>query len=795
MFGLNKKFGVRGALVALLTLFVVGAFPATARVGYLIEEVDGTPAGFVYKLKVPNDSLTLSGSVGTLVVAGSGGDLLADGTVPLTANWDVGAYILTGLIFASDQATGTAPFTVASTTVVANLNVSFLEGEGASAFEDVDAAITKSDEAEVLSANWVNTANPWADNEVADNITLTNIAQVADISASASEINTPLDGASVALTEFRELEAIGATTISANQWALVGGLAETLTAAEVNILDGVTGVTAAELSYIGDVTGLIQAQINGLVSSAGDCASGACLDGTSDGGTYLRIHDGDSHYQEFNPGNLAANQTIDLTDFTGTGSWARAASPVFTTNITTPQITLTGSDASPDAAGEMRYDSTIAGMSGGGIRWFDDDSVRLLVDLEIDPSDDDFVVTYDADADGFYMKADADTGGNTDYENIGDPGANGSIDMTEFTGTYTSGTEAWGGMIIESTDADNAGDTTLLTLAHDDDFDTNSVFLHLINDADGGADDLLKVTGLGFYLGAASPTQSMTGDDMFISGFLEVDGPIYADGGLVAASADPKAILDDTGGADGFWAVQAADADDAVATFGVDDSGGDDQPYLEFDGVNERIETKENLFQEADGDFGDFDMTSVDRLEGFDAAIYLDMGADTKAILAADGTVEILVSDEDLTFADGGANQIDIGSNSGVDTIDFGAISLVTTGAISSGSLTPVTDSTADFAANFTGANLYGGTFIANADDGDLVLPSIAAGMNFCVIALGVIEIVAEVSDTDNFLADGVQLDNNDGLTSPGAAGDIACFQYYDADTWLATTNTWTDED
>ena len=36
----------------------------------------------------------------------------------------------------------------------------------------------------------------------------------------------------------------------------------TATAAELNILDGVTGVTAAELCYIGDVTGMIQAQLN-----------------------------------------------------------------------------------------------------------------------------------------------------------------------------------------------------------------------------------------------------------------------------------------------------------------------------------------------------------------------------------------------------------------------------------------------------------------------------------------------------------------------------------------------------
>lgn len=82
------------------------------------------------------------------------------------------------------------------------------------------------------------------------------------LTATAAEINAPLAGATTTLAEFQQLQTIGATTISANQWIALGSFAETLTGAEVNILDGVTGVTAAELSYIGDVTSLIQAQID-----------------------------------------------------------------------------------------------------------------------------------------------------------------------------------------------------------------------------------------------------------------------------------------------------------------------------------------------------------------------------------------------------------------------------------------------------------------------------------------------------------------------------------------------------
>ena len=49
------------------------------------------------------------------------GDLLADGTIPLTADWDAGSHKITAEQLESDIATGTAPLVVASTTEVANL--------------------------------------------------------------------------------------------------------------------------------------------------------------------------------------------------------------------------------------------------------------------------------------------------------------------------------------------------------------------------------------------------------------------------------------------------------------------------------------------------------------------------------------------------------------------------------------------------------------------------------------------------------------------------------------------------
>jgi hypothetical protein len=50
-------------------------------------------------------------------------------------------------------------------------------------------------------------------------------------------------------------------------------------------------------------------------------------------------------------------------------------------------------------------------LTGGALKYHNGTGVRTLVDLDAAPSTDDYVVSYDADADKFYMKADATGGG------------------------------------------------------------------------------------------------------------------------------------------------------------------------------------------------------------------------------------------------------------------------------------------------------------------------------------------------------------------------------------------------
>lgn len=71
-------------------------------------------------------------------------------------------------------------------------------------------------------------------------------SQISDLGSYIESVATAdISDVSVTQTEFAELETIGTTTISANQWALLGGLAETLTNTEVNLLDGITTLSGS----------------------------------------------------------------------------------------------------------------------------------------------------------------------------------------------------------------------------------------------------------------------------------------------------------------------------------------------------------------------------------------------------------------------------------------------------------------------------------------------------------------------------------------------------------------------
>jgi len=75
----------------------------------------------------------------------------ADGTIPLTANWDAGPWRITAETFTSDVAIGTAPFAVTSTTKVINLNADYLDNYNSSVASANSTVVVRDASAEIYS--------------------------------------------------------------------------------------------------------------------------------------------------------------------------------------------------------------------------------------------------------------------------------------------------------------------------------------------------------------------------------------------------------------------------------------------------------------------------------------------------------------------------------------------------------------------------------------------------------------------------------------------------------------------
>lgn len=104
--------------------------------------------------------------------------------------------------------------------------------------------------------------------------------------------------------------------------------------------------------------------------------------------------------------------------------------------------------------------------------------------------------------------------------------------------------------------------------------------------------------------------------------------------------------------------------------------------------------------------------------------------------------------------------------------------------------LTPVIDDPDNFAANFTGANLYGGTFIANAA-GTAALPDPAVGMNFTYVLEGANANIIDPLGTgtaDTIVMNGLAAAADENITS-STSGALCVFQYRAANSWMATCN------
>jgi len=208
----------------------------------------------------------------------------------------------------------------------------------------------------------------------------------------------------------------------------------------------------------------------------------------------------------------------------------------------------------PDAAGELLYDNTITGLTDGGFSWFDDDAVRYLVDVTAF-GDDDYVVAYDAEADCFYMKQDANDGGATALDDISDPDAATVIATDDDESiNFETAEDTGSAVFIESTDADLSGDTHLLHLGFQQATDTNQIYISCV-------DNLADVPDLVFKVGVEGIIYTLTG--------LDAIGAVDMDYGSVDVTDHTFVSDGGTTIIDGAVKItEQADAGADVATYG-----------------------------------------------------------------------------------------------------------------------------------------------------------------------------------------------------------------------------------
>lgn len=158
---------------------------------------------------------------------------------------------------------------------------------------------------------------------------------------------------------------------------------------------------------------------------------------------------------------------------------SNGAVALFNGALGTPSFTavnLPSSNADPaTTAGQIRHDSTVTGLLTGALVWYDGDENRYIVDLDVLPSDDDYVVAYDADLDKWYMKADANSGSLSDLDDLpGDTTDNNLIDQAIIQGFAQAATAGY----IDLFEASGGG-TNYFRYEAPDTITTTTTFKHI----------------------------------------------------------------------------------------------------------------------------------------------------------------------------------------------------------------------------------------------------------------------------------------------------------------------------
>lgn len=168
------------------------------------------------------------------------------------------------------------------------------------------------------------------------------------------------------------------------------------------------------------------------------------------------------------------------------------------------------------------------------------------------------------------------------------------------------------------------------------------------------------------------------------------------------------------------------------------------------------------------------------------------VNADVNAAAAIDGT-KLNITSLDITVASG---KILVGnvSNLAEAQTPSGAVTMSNAGVFQAYVTTPLSGTAADFDDNFTGANLYGGTYRVTTE-GACLLPDPVVGMHFTIlheIAAASTIVSLGTGTADTIYMNGLAAAQDEDLTA-SAIGAMCVFQYQAADTWMATCNDFTE--
>lgn len=252
-----------------------------------------------------------------------------------------------------------------------------------------------------------------------------------------------------------------------------------------------------------------------------------------------------------------------------------------------------------------------------------------------------------------------------------------------------------------------------------------------------------------------------SGADTNYAGYFS--GNVEVDGAVDILSTTPTLTLHDTDDAAGTGVLLFAsdNAQDVVGSLQTDVAGSA-TTFIELDGVTE----------------------TVDLLKPTVVTGALTPGAANTYALGS-ATAEW----SDAYFGDGAVVYFQNDQSVSI-TSDTGKLTFNSPISAPVMAITPLIGDADDFDDNFTGNNLYGGTYIVNAA-GTIVLPEATAGMNFTIVLEGAVATIIDPLGTgtaDTIYMNGLAAAADENITS-STQGAMCVFQYRAANTWMATCN------